>query len=44
LLRLFIDTVEAWLAANGIGSARLSMGDRCYTIVVPAHLAATAEA
>ena len=30
-----IDTVESWLAADGVGSAKLSVGDRSYTMVGP---------
>lgn len=30
-----IDTVQSWLAADGIGSAELSVGDRSYTMVGP---------
>lgn len=28
-----IDTVQSWLAADGIDSAELSVGDRSYTVV-----------
>ena len=35
-----IDTVQSWLAADGIGSARLSVGDRSYTMVAPTALGA----
>jgi hypothetical protein len=28
-----IDTVESWLAADGVGSATLSVGDHSYTMV-----------
>jgi hypothetical protein len=35
-----IDTVQSWLAADGIGSARLSVGDRSYTMVAPTAFAA----
>jgi hypothetical protein len=31
-----IDAVQAWLAADGIDSAELSIGDRSYTMVGPA--------
>jgi hypothetical protein len=31
-----IGTVESWLAADGVGSAKLSIGDRSYTMVRPA--------
>jgi hypothetical protein len=30
-----IDTVQSWLAADGIGSAKLSVGHRSYTMVGP---------
>jgi hypothetical protein len=30
-----IDTVQSWLAADGVGSAELSVGDRSYTMVGP---------
>jgi len=30
-----IDTVQSWLAADGVGSAELSVGDRTYTMVGP---------
>jgi len=30
-----IETVESWLVTAGVGSAELSVGDRCYTIVGP---------
>jgi hypothetical protein len=30
-----IDAVQAWLEADGLGSARLSVGDRSYTMVAP---------
>jgi hypothetical protein len=33
-----IDAVQSWLEADGLGSAKLSMGDRSYTIVGPAAL------
>jgi hypothetical protein len=36
-----IGTVESWLAADGIDSAKLSVGDRSYTMVGPAGLGAT---
>ena len=32
---LVLDAVEAWLAENGAGSAKLSLGDRSYTMVGP---------
>jgi hypothetical protein len=31
-----IAAVESWLAADGIGSAKLSVGDRSYTMLGPA--------
>jgi hypothetical protein len=34
-----ITTVESWLAADGIDSATLSIGDRSYTMVGPTCLA-----
>ena len=30
-----IDAVQSWLAADGIGSATLSVGDRSYTMAGP---------
>ena len=30
---LVLNTVEAWLAEDGAGSAKLSIGDRSYTMV-----------
>ena len=33
-----IDTVESWLEADGAGSAKLSIGDRSYTMIGPAPL------
>ena len=35
-----INTVESWLAADGIDSAKLSVGDRSYTMLGPAGVAA----
>ena len=35
-----IATVESWLAADGIDSAKLSVGDRSYTMVAPRVLTA----
>jgi hypothetical protein len=32
---LVVDAVEAWLAEDGFGSAKLSLGDRSYTMVGP---------
>jgi hypothetical protein len=32
---LVLDAVETWLAENGVGSAKLSLGDRSYTMVGP---------
>jgi hypothetical protein len=34
-----IGTVESWLAADHVGSAKLSLGDRSYTMVGPTRLA-----
>jgi hypothetical protein len=36
-----IEIVQSWLAADGIGSAKLSIGDRSYTLVSPASPATT---
>ncbi len=36
-----IDVVDRWLAADGIASAKLSIGDRSHTLVGPALPAAT---
>ena len=33
---LVLNAVEAWLAEAGVGSAKLSIGDRSYTMVGPA--------
>jgi hypothetical protein len=35
-----IAAVESWLAADGIGSAKLSVGDRSYTMFGPVGLEA----
>jgi hypothetical protein len=35
-----ICAVESWLAADGVDSARLSVGDRSYTMLGPAGLGA----
>jgi hypothetical protein len=32
---LVLDAVETWLAEDGVGSARLSIGERSYTLVSP---------
>ena len=32
---LVLGAVEAWLAEDGVGSAKLSLGDRSYTMVGP---------
>ena len=32
---LVLDAVETWLAEDGVGSAKLSLGDRSYTMVGP---------
>jgi hypothetical protein len=34
-----IDAVQSWLEADGLGSARLSVGGRSYTMVAPPVLA-----
>jgi len=36
-----IDVVDRWLAAGGIASAKLSIGDRSHTLVGPAQPAPT---
>jgi hypothetical protein len=36
-----IDVVECWLTADGIASAKLSIGDRSHTLVGPAWPATT---
>jgi hypothetical protein len=33
-----IDAVQSWLEADGLGSAKLSIGDRSYTLVGPVAL------
>jgi hypothetical protein len=33
-----IEAVQSWLAADGLGSATLSVGDRSYTMVAPMAL------
>ena len=33
-----LGAVEAWLAEDGVESARLSIGDRSYTMVAPAPI------
>jgi hypothetical protein len=35
-----IDAVQSWLAADRIGPATLSVGDRSYTMVAPTALGA----
>jgi hypothetical protein len=35
-----IDAVQSWLAADGVESAELTVGDRSYTMVGPAGLGA----
>jgi hypothetical protein len=35
-----IATVQSWLAVDGIASAKLSIGDRSYTMLSPAGLEA----
>jgi hypothetical protein len=37
-LLLVLDAVEAWLAEDGVGSAKLSIGERSYTMVGPAAI------
>lgn len=39
-----IDAVQSWLAADGIGSARLSVGDRSYTMAGPSFGASSGRA
>jgi len=39
-----IDTVQSWLAADGVGSAELSVGDRTYTMVGPTLVAQNGRA
>jgi len=36
-----IDAVQSWLEADGLGSAKLSVGDRSYTLAAAPVLAAT---
>jgi hypothetical protein len=36
-----IGVVQSWLQADGLGSARLSVGDRSYTMVGPVDLPVT---
>jgi hypothetical protein len=35
---LVLETVEAWLQEGAVGSAKLSMGDRSYTMLGPAPI------
>jgi hypothetical protein len=35
-----IDVVQSWLEADGLGSAKLSVGGRSYTMVAPTVIAA----
>jgi hypothetical protein len=35
---LVLDAVEAWLAEDGVASAKLSIGERSYTMVGPAAI------
>ena len=35
-----IDAVHSWLEADGLGSVRLSVGDRSYMMVAPTVLTA----
>jgi hypothetical protein len=39
---VLIDTVEAWLAEDGAGAARLSVGERSYTMAGPGQIPAEA--
>jgi len=39
-----IDTVHSWLAADGIDSAELSVGDRSYTMVGPTRVSRNGKA
>ena len=34
-----LDAVESWLTEDGVGSAKLSVGERSYTMVGPLHTA-----
>ena len=36
-----IDAVQSWLAADGVDSAKLSVGERSYTMISPAGLRAS---
>jgi hypothetical protein len=36
---LVLDAVETWLAEDGVESAKLSLGDRSYTMVRPVPIA-----
>ena len=38
---LVLDAVEAWLAEDGAESAKLSLGDRSYTMVGPVPITGT---
>jgi hypothetical protein len=38
---LVLDAVEAWLEEDGVGSAKLSIGDRSYTLVAPYAVTST---
>jgi len=38
---LVLNAVEAWLAEEGIGSAKLSMGNRSYTMVGPVPISSS---
>ena len=38
---LVLGAVEAWLAEDGVGSAKLSIGERSYTMVGPAAFGST---
>lgn len=39
-----IDTVQSWLAADGVDSARVSVGDRSYTLADPTLAAQSGRA
>jgi hypothetical protein len=38
-----IDTVQSWLAADGVASAELSVGDRSYTMTGPSLVQSRAQ-
>jgi hypothetical protein len=41
---LVLDAVEAWLSEDGVASAKLSLGDRSYTLVGAAGASTAAHA